>query len=161
MNHSHRSIDGVSRSRQPKAITTTTPRLPVTPAPTPAPRAHARPGIQQQPPRIKKRFPTWLQAVLSAPVIMIAPFLVQSAALGQIAIVIYGLAAFIWRVPSRTTFTIALLSMVTTIVLLVVKGDLALAQNFATYTFLLLVVGVSTLSRELKKEGGRVYSRRP
>jgi hypothetical protein len=66
----------------------------------------------------------------------------------------------VWGIASRTTFTLALLSMVATTLLLVVRGNIPLAQNFATYTFLLLVVGVITLTRELKKEGGRVYSSR-
>lgn len=84
--------------------------------------------------------------------------LAQSAVFGQLEIVAYGFAAFIWRIPSRTTFTIALVSMVVTILLLVGQGDEVLTQNFATYTFLLLVVGVMSLGRELKKEGGRIYS---
>jgi hypothetical protein len=91
---------------------------------------------------------------------MVVGILAQSSAVGQAAIVLYGAIAFFRRISSRTTFTLALLSMVATILLLVVRGNIAMAQNFATYTFLLLVVGVITLNREIKKEGGRIYNRR-
>jgi hypothetical protein len=104
--------------------------------------------------------PDYIQLPLIIGAGMLGGILAQSAAFGQLAIVIYGVLALVRGIPSRTTFMLALLTMLGTIVLLVFKGDVVLAQNFATYTFLLLVVGVLTLSRELKKEGGRVYSRR-
>lgn len=91
---------------------------------------------------------------------MLAGILAQSEAIGQLFVVVYGIAALIWKIPSRTTFFIALLSLITTTLLLVVRGNVSLAQSFATYTFLLLVAGVITLCRELKKEGGRIYSNR-
>jgi hypothetical protein len=89
---------------------------------------------------------------------MMGGMLAQSVVLGQIALVVYGLIAFIWRIHSRVTFTLALVALAATIVLLVGRGNVSLSQNFATYTFLLLATGVITLGRELKKEGGRVYS---
>jgi di/tricarboxylate transporter len=91
---------------------------------------------------------------------MVAGIFAQSSVFGQLAVVAYGITAFIWNIASRTTFTLALLAMVATTLLLVVRGDVSQAQNFATYTFLLLVVGVISLIRELRKEGGRIYSSR-
>lgn len=127
----------------------------------------ARPAVQKTaskkhiaPPQAKRRqLPYWLQILIGTPLILLAALLVQSGVFGQLAIVAYGVAAFVWRIPSRTTFTLVLISIITTTILLVGKGNLPLSQAFATYTFLLLVVGVFTLSRELKQEGGRVYSR--
>jgi len=108
----------------------------------------------------RRRIPHWLQLLILTPTILIVAFSIQSGAAGQLAIVVYGIAAFIWRIPSRTTFSLALISIITTTILFVVQGNFPLAQNFATYTFLFLVVGVFTLSRELKKEGGRIYNSR-
>lgn len=158
-----RSIDGFVRrptqkvmARRPAMARAQKPEPPPPPKPaTPARRVYAKPLPTSRP---KKRLPSWLETSLIVILAIIAGMLAQSAVFGQLEIVAYGLAAFIWRIPSRTTFTIALVSMVATILLLVGQGDEVLTQNFATYTFLLLVVGVMSLGRELKKEGGRIYS---
>lgn len=92
---------------------------------------------------------------------MLAGFAIQSALLGQALIVAYGVACLIYRIPSRISFGLALAALSATTGLLVLIGNVVLSQTFATYTFLLLVVGVISLNRELKREGGRVYSRRP
>ena len=139
-------------------------RIPIAAAAMPQPiLASARPTTKKPTlgtAKKRRRLPFWLQILLLTPLVMFAALFIQSGAMGQIAIVGYGIAAFVWRVPSRTSFTMALMSFITTTVLLIVQGNLPLAQNFATYTFLLLVVGVFTLSRELKQEGGRIYSSR-
>lgn len=173
-----KSMDGIAR-RQPPAgpilpnylpqasvpaanpprPTVLTPARPAVPQPRPQPpgRAYAKPPA----PRPKRRrMPAWIEMPLIVAVAMLAGMLAQSALIGQIMVVAYGVLAFVLRVPSRTSFTLALLSMIATIILLTVRGNVGLAQNFATYTFLLLVAGVITLGRELKQEGGRVYSRR-
>jgi hypothetical protein len=146
------SIDGMQKQRtsayiQPPRAQSTIPKRtfsnPIRPATKP-----------------RRRVPQWLQIVLAVPLIMLVSLFIQSAIFGQLVIVGYGIAACIWQIPSRTTFSLALCALIATTVLLVVRGELVLAQSFATYTFLLLVVGVITLSRELKKEGGRIYSSR-
>ncbi|HUS26346.1 MAG TPA: hypothetical protein VMY99_03295 [Nevskiaceae bacterium] len=156
-----RSVDGFAHRRRPAAGAPppATQQLAIAPVLQlqPAKRRYARPTTSV---KRKRRLPDWLQYQLIIFGAMIAGYGMQSYAFGEVAVVCYGIAAFIWRVPSRTTFTLALLSMVATILLLVGRGNVALAQNFATFTFLFLVVGVITLSRELKKEGGRIYSRR-
>jgi len=147
-----RSIDGMQTQRAATFARPTTLR-----PPTPK-RAFAKPVRQKV--KRSRGIPQWLQVVLAVPIIMFASFFIQSAVFGQLVIVGYGIAAYIWRVPSRTTFSLALCALLATTILLVVRGELVLAQSFATYTFLLLVVGVVTLSRELKQEGGRIYSSR-
>jgi hypothetical protein len=157
--------------RRPTEIRSIAPRPPRTPqqaAPgrgrtdTEAPRLPAQ-RVYTKPPAIKQRrlrIPERVQLPLIIMCAMGMGIFVQDALFGQLAIAVYGIAAFIWRIASRTTFTLALLSLVATTLLLVARGNIPMAQNFATYTFLLLVVGVITLSRELRQEGGRIYSRR-
>jgi hypothetical protein len=110
--------------------------------------------------RKRRGLPDRLQMTLIITGAVVAGIFAQSVVFGEIMIGVYGVAALIWRISSRTTFTLALLSFIATAVMLVVRGNVSTAQNFATYTFLLLVVGVITLIRELKKEGGRIYSSR-
>lgn len=104
--------------------------------------------------------PQWLQMPLIIGGAMLAGLAFQNVVLGQLAVITYGAAAVMFRIPSRVSFILALLAMLATLGLLVFKGDVGLSQNFAVYTFLFLVVGVFTLNRELKKEGGRIYSSR-
>jgi hypothetical protein len=82
-------------------------------------------------------------------------FLIQTMIFGMLAIAVYGVYAVIAKVPSRTTFMLAALSVGAVTILLLVKPDAELAGNFSTYTFLLLVIGVFTLLRE-----GRPLKRR-
>jgi hypothetical protein len=92
---------------------------------------------------------------------MLAGFLVESLVIGLALISIYGVAAFIQRVPSRVSFMLSFISMITVIVLLVAKPGTPLAGNFATYTFLLLVIGVIALAIEARPPKRRTRSRRP
>jgi hypothetical protein len=121
-------------------------------------RVYAKAGQQAE----KRRWhiPAALQLPLMVTVAVIAGFGAQSYAFGEVAVVMYGVIAVICNIPSRTTFTLGAISMVATTLALILQGNVQLSQNFATDTFLLLVVGVISLGRELKKEGGRVYSRR-
>jgi hypothetical protein len=167
--YTHRAASPVARqaAAQPKqqprpAATAPQPQ----PSPQPIqqqPQRHAAPAAapaKSKPARKKRGMPAWLEVPLMGFGAIAAGLLAQSALIGQLMIVVYGVVAFFLRVRSRTTFTLALLSMIATIILLTFRGNVSLSQNFATYTFLLLVVGVITLGRELKQEGGRVYSRR-
>lgn len=157
MNPNVRSIDGVSQSR-PMSVAPSirTPKL----RPVQNHAAGTRKKFATQSPPKERRVPEWIQLPLIIAGGMLAGLAIQSPVLGQAVLVVYGIVAFFLRIPSRITFVLALLAMVATTVLLVFKGDIFMAQNFATYTFLLLVVGVITLNRELKKEGGRIYYNR-
>jgi hypothetical protein len=147
------SIDGFIRRPLPAPATRPVPRQ----QQSPPPRKHSYTSPHPPAPK-KKRLPTWLETPLIIVLAMVTGVLAQSIVFGQLAIMAYGLVAVIWGIPSSITFTLALISMVATIVLLVGVDTALLAQNFATYTFLLLVAGVVSLGRELKKEGGRIYS---
>jgi hypothetical protein len=81
---------------------------------------------------------------------IISGYLVQSLWFGVAAILLYGVLSVIFRVDSRVTFALALISLLTVPVLLVARANIELASNFATYTFLLLVFGVIALSFEAR-----------
>lgn len=74
--------------------------------------------------------------------------LAQTLALGLILLTIYAVFAFIKRIPSRTSFMLALLLLIAISVLFLLKPDIQLSRNFATYSFILLLIGVATLGRE-------------
>lgn len=157
MNPNVRSVDGISQSRTLNATPSIRPMnfKPIQRHTAGTPKRFAKPA----PPK-ERRLPEWVQLPLIIAGGMVAGFAIQSPVLGQAALVVYGIVAFFLRIPSRVTFILALLAMIATIIFLVFKGDVFVAQNFATYTFLLLVVGVITLNRELKKEGGKIYFNR-
>lgn len=156
----HLSIDGVQTS-------VNRPHIPPNPKPdAQAPKAASnhrqRPKqvvAQSKAPQSKRQWlPHWAKLILAFPLVLILGFSMQSLIIGQLLIIAYGIVAFVRRIPSRATFSMALIAMIGTIILLIGRTNPGLAQNFATYTFLLLVAGVLTLSRELKKEGGQIYS---
>lgn len=73
--------------------------------------------------------------------------------LGQVIVFLYGVFAVRRGLPSRVSFLAALGTLAMSGVLLVaLGGQNGLPGVFATYTFLLLVIGVISLSRELAKD---------
>lgn len=148
------SIDGF---KQPATPVIHHPSPQVVTASLPTRRVYAKPST----PHTRHRG-TWarLQLLLITGGAILAGLLAQSLVLGELMVLGFGILAYVFRIPSRTTFTLALLAMIATTFLLVAQNNVEQAQNFATYTFLLLVVGVITLTREVKQEGGRIYSSR-
>jgi hypothetical protein len=93
----------------------------------------------------------WWQNLLFPAAILLclsASFVVQSLPLGIAAIALYAAVAWIKKIPSRVSFVMAFLAIVTVVVLLVVRQNVTLAGNFATYTFLLLVVAIGSTVQE-------------
>lgn len=143
-------LDGVVRRQRPSPITqqpvVNSKNTHATPAVASAP---SRPAPSNEP--IYKKRSAWRER-LELPLLItsgiIGGFLVQTAWFGVPVVLAYGLYALIFRVPSRTTFTLAALSLVAVSMLLLFKPDMQLASNFTTYTFLLLVIGVITLTIE-------------
>jgi hypothetical protein len=89
-----------------------------------------------------------LPAILLAATV--AGLMLQSAAAGEALLATYAIFAFIRRVPSRITFTMAFLAVLSVIGLLAFKRDDILATNFTIYAFLLMAIGAITLSREMR-----------
>ncbi|HZM63766.1 MAG TPA: hypothetical protein VFB59_01385 [Candidatus Saccharimonadales bacterium] len=160
-----RSIDGIVIGTRPNPSPTgDTQRLNVHPTARPG---AARTFAQKQfslkyssQPHIKKTWKERLQLPFIVIAGMLAGFAIQNPLLGQVLIVGYGIFAFIYRIPSRITFMGALATILIMFGLMATNGDAATSHTLAIYTFLLLVVGVITLNREVKQEGGRIYSRR-
>lgn len=77
-------------------------------------------------------------------------------ALGQAAVGVYGVGAVLFRIKSQATFTLALMALVCVPLLLLLGKDRAgLAENFAVYAFLLLVIGVISAAIELRQDNKR------
>lgn len=117
------------------------------PAPKPAPVSQPRPA----PPRRSKRFRSLL---VNGVIIIVAVGLglsIRSLIVGQIAIAVYAVLALVFRVSSRTTFLLAVLSLGVVLVS-TVRSDSGLAGTFAAHAFLLLVVGTVCLAREVRDE---------
>ena len=88
-------------------------------------------------------------------------FFADNLAIGLILLCAYATVALIKRIPSRTTFTLAMVLLAAISVMLLFKPSAQLIRNFATYAFVLLLVGVITLMREsrLPKRMPRKYRR--
>lgn len=142
------SIDGVRR-REAKS-------QPVTGVPRPAPpyRRQFQAPLQARP-RLLVR--VWRRIRL--PVLLIggitAGMLLQQAWFGTAAIVLYGILSFMLHIPSRTTFALATVALSAVCAVLIAGTNREVAHSFATYTFLLLVLGVIALSFEARPQKRR------
>lgn len=142
----------------PAAVVTVTPVLtpalapavgPATAMPLSPPMRSVRPAKSEHAKRhrLRSAFGTvgFVVAVLAAGIIA------QTLLAGEILIAAYAVYALVRRVPSRTTFTLALLSLVLILVLQAFGRDKLVASNFAVYSLLLAFVGVVTLAREVRQ----------
>lgn len=109
------------------------------PAPTANPLADAFPAK-------KKRLP-WIYVPISLGVLG-AGVLLPNIQYGQWLIAAYALIALIFRLKSQVTFSIALFALAT-IPILMLTNNQPLAENYAVYSFLLLVIGLVSASVEL------------
>jgi hypothetical protein len=82
---------------------------------------------------------------------LIAGIMVQSVIVGQSILLIYAICTLIFRIDSRTTFLMAFFLLCSLIALLIFRSNNALAVNFAVYSFILLLIGVVSLLRELRE----------
>lgn len=74
-------------------------------------------------------------------------FLAQFQIVGVIFIAVYGVMSLVKRIASRSTFILALLALAATAVLLMI-GRRSLAENFASYSFLLFIVAIINVCLE-------------
>lgn len=78
-------------------------------------------------------------------------FLVQFQWIGYIVVIIYAVIALLRRIPARTTFILALVTLAVVPVAVLSLNELV-ARNFAAYSFALLVFGVISTVVELRRE---------
>lgn len=72
----------------------------------------------------------------------------QLLPLGQLAVILYGLIALLKKVPSRVTLIVALIILTLAGLMAVFGYRGFIAQNFAIYSYILLVVGVVSAALE-------------
>jgi hypothetical protein len=133
------SVDGVAQRQR---------RL-QQPTPQQAAQAPSRKDFRPPPqPEPKKTFLGKFQLPLIIVAGIAMGVLVQSVAMGQIIILAYGVVAIVLRVESRTTFVLALLAIITTVTMSLSQPNSAMGKNFATYAFLLLLVGIVSAAIE-------------
>jgi len=153
-----RSVDGfLSPAAKPPQPRPAQHRPPVRPRTAP-PARHA-PVVKPQPapqPRdtFRAKLGRFVRALLQAVLFLFLfglGFFVQTLVIGQVAIAVYAVAAFVLKIPSRTTFLLAVLAFI--IVLIAqARHQSQLASVFAIYAFLLLAVGAVTLALELRDD---------
>lgn len=78
-------------------------------------------------------------------------FLAQIQWVGYIAIAFYAVYVLIKKIPARITFILALLTL-GVVPIAIVLSNWLVAQNFAAYTFVLLVFGMVGLILDLQRE---------
>jgi len=84
--------------------------------------------------------------------ILLSPLLFGLALLGGIGmgiVVLYGVVVLVRKVPSRTTFIVALAALVYMVILQLSDAE-ALAQSMASLAYVLLAIGVISLALEVK-----------
>lgn len=144
-----RTVDGFTGRRVP-------PRAPRNQAAATTPQAVPQQPVSPHrlsfaaPPQLARRRRWWQNLLfpLAILVCLSASFVVQSLPLGIAAIAVYALVAWLRRIPSRVSFIMAFLALVTVVILLVVRQNVDLASNFSTYAFLLLVVAIASTMAE-------------
>lgn len=102
---------------------------------------------------------------LQLPLLLVAGamggFFAETMTVGLAMLAIYAVIAFLNRIPSRTTFTLALLLLTAIACMLLIKPSMGLIGNFSSYAFVLLLIGSITLGKEAKlpKRTRRKYRR--
>jgi hypothetical protein len=90
-----------------------------------------------------------LQYILIVVAASVVGIVLPNIQYGQWAIAAYGVFALIFRVKSQVTFALALFALMAVPVLILINQKV-LAENYAVYSFLLLVIGVISATIELK-----------
>jgi energy-converting hydrogenase Eha subunit C len=78
-------------------------------------------------------------------------FLAQFQWVGYVVIAVYAAYTFIGRRPARMTFMLALLTLAM-VPIAIVLANWLVAQNFAAYSFVLIVLGVIVTIVDLQRE---------
>ncbi len=149
-------VDSVYRRGKPPIVRQPAPPHPAAATPnTPRPeRAYQTVKPVGHPRRWRR-----LQPLLLALAGLSGSALGQSALFGTVLVVIYGIAVFVRRLPSRQAFLFAALSIGTVCVSLLFKPNEEIVSNFSTYTYLFLIIGVLAIARESRLPK-RTYRRR-
>lgn len=102
----------------------------------------------------KGRRPFWHRrggTVLFLAGMALVGFLAQFQIVGVVLIAAYGVCMLKMKLPVKTTFIAALLTL-GMVPVAIMAGNWLVAQNFAAYAFLFLVWGVVALTADLQRE---------
>jgi hypothetical protein len=78
-------------------------------------------------------------------------FVIQFQWVGYGIILLYALAAFLFQYPPRRTFIAAIVSL-TLVLIATILTARYVAQNFAAYSFILLILGTLQMTVEIRSE---------
>lgn len=95
------------------------------------------------------------QIVLITIAAAVAGLLMTVPGAGELIVGVYAFMAILLRIKSKTTFILAGLMFVFVVALLLIEPSKILATAFATYAFLMLVIGLITLVVEMKNDPAR------
>lgn len=95
------------------------------------------------------------QAVIVTIAAAAAGLLMTVPGAGELVIAIYACLVIVLKIKSKITFILAGLMFMFVIALLLVEPSRILATAFATYAFLMLVIGLITLAIEARKTPAR------
>lgn len=142
-----RAVDGMVRPTQPQVPV----KQPQTLARHTQPQASAEkaaPHSKLTAPK-KRNVMAYVQigvvALLAAGIGLIA----QNLPLGEIAIIAYGVIALLRRIPAARSFVFSLVTLSLAGLCVVISATF-LAEHFATYTFLLLIIALLSVVRETR-----------
>ena len=100
----------------------------------------------------KRRLASLIVKTLLIPLAIIAAVIIgmfmQTLVFGEVAVCLYAIFALVLRISSRTTFQLAFITLIGILLLSATGKNDVLANNFAVYTFLLIVIGTLSLIRE-------------
>lgn len=124
---------------------------PTTPPASSAKHQHMRTAAKPKEPRSKKSLLATLWQALFLLGALSLGLVVRSVVVGQIAVLVYAVLVFVYKIESRTTFILGLAALGVVLVSSL-RGDSVLATAFAIYAFLLLAIGTISLAREVRDD---------
>lgn len=99
-----------------------------------------------------RRFPHKLRFILFITLAVCVGLSLQYLDAGEFIITAYGIFVLIKHVSSRTTFILAMIALICIVLLSIFQGaNSGMSENFAVYTFLLVVVGTISLGLETRR----------
>lgn len=104
---------------------------------------------------LRQSRPSHLKRYGSPPLFLVGAallgFLAQFQWVGDIVIVLFAITVILRQMPSRFVFVVALWTL-GVVPVAVIFSNWVVAQNFAAYSFLLMIFGVIMTTVELKRE---------
>jgi hypothetical protein len=122
--------------------------------------AQTRPSMGLRLPKRRHFGKKEVMLTLFVVIILIGGILVLHQSAGQLLVLLYGVVAVLKRIPARVTFICALVSLLLVPVSLAIFGGFnVISSAFANYAFLLLMIGITSVAIELRREPKYLHGR--